>query len=193
MYSKRLFVPLAFMLGGFSLFTEIPLVRAQQDNPGYTVQAGDVLEVSVWREPDLTREVLVRPDGGMSFPLVGDLIGTNKTVTDIQQEIAERLTTYIPEPVVTVSVKEIKGNSIYVIGQVNAPGEYVATRRMDVMQALSLAGGMTAYASGNKIKILRRDNSSKQVSIAFRYDDVAKGQNLEQNILLQGGDVVVVP
>ncbi len=171
----------------------LPTASAQQEGNAYIIQAGDVLEISVWREADLTREVLVRPDGGMSFPLVGNILATDKSVTDIQQEIAERLATYIPEPVVTVSVKEIKGNSIYVIGQVNLPGEYVATRRMDVMQALSLAGGMTAYASGNKIKILRRDNDSKQIAIRFRYDDVAKGENLEQNIVLQGGDVVVVP
>ncbi len=185
--------PTFFIATVLGLFCFLSATNAQQNNPGYTIQAGDLLEISVWREPDLTREVLVRPDGGMSFPLVGDLTATDKTVTDIQQEIAERLATYIPEPVVTVSVKEIKGNAIYVIGQVNAPGEYVATRRMDVMQALSLAGGMTAYASGNKIKILRRDSNSKQIAIAFRYDDVAKGQNLEQNIVLQGGDVVVVP
>lgn len=164
------------------------------DKRTYTVQPGDLLEVSVWKEPDLTREVLVRPDGGLSFPLAGEIEADGKSIEALRKAIAERLNSFIPDPVVTVSVKEILGNKIYVIGEVREPGEFVATRRVDVMQALSMAGGTTEYASRDEIIILRRDaETSEQVALEFPYSDVAEGKNLEQNIVLRAGDVVVVP
>ena len=169
-------------------------VTAQQARGGaYTVQPGDVLEVSVWKEEDLQREVLVRPDGGFSFPLAGDILATGKTVDQLRQEIAADLQKYIPDLVVTVTVKEIRGNKVYVIGQVNDPGEFVVNPRVDVMQALSMAGGTTPYAALNDIVILRRDGSGVQKAIRFAYKDVEKGRSLEQNIVLNSGDVVVVP
>jgi len=161
-------------------------------NNFYRIQPGDVLEVSVWKEESLLRQVLVRPDGGLSFPLVGDVQAAGKSVSELQALISERLTKYIPEPVVTVSVQQLNGNKVYVIGKVNRPGEFVANRYMDIVQALSVAGGMTPYASANKIKVLRR-NSGKLTSIPFRYGDIEKGEDLEQNIILQSGDVVLVP
>jgi polysaccharide export outer membrane protein len=168
---------------------------AQQGSPieeEYKIQAGDVLEVSVWKEPDLLRQVLVRPDGGFSFPLVGDAQAAGKSVASLQEEITERLKKYIPDPVVTVSTQQLNGNKVYVIGQVARPGEFIANRNIDIVQALSMAGGMTPYASANKIKVLRRENG-KLTSIPFRYGDIEKGQALEQNIILQSGDVVLVP
>ena len=166
-----------------------------QEIPGgaYTVQPSDVLEVSVWKEEDLQREVLVRPDGRFSFPLVGDVEATGRTVDDLRQEITARLQKYIPDLVVTVTVTEIRGNKIYVIGQVNDPGEFIVNPRVDVMQALSMAGGTTAYAALNDIVILRRDVNGSQRAISFAYKDVEKGRSLEQNIVLTSGDVVVVP
>lgn len=158
----------------------------------YLIQPGDVLEISVWKEPDLLREVLVRPDGGLSFPLVGEIQASGKSVGDLQSLITERLTKYIPDPVVTVSTRELTGNKVYVVGQVQRPGEFVANRYMDIVQALSMAGGMTPYAAANKIKILRRENG-KLTAIPFRYGDIEKGENLELNIILQSGDVVLVP
>jgi polysaccharide biosynthesis/export protein len=158
----------------------------------YRIQPGDVLEVSVWREEDLLKQVLVRPDGGMSFPLVGDIQAAGKSVADLQKLITERLTKYIPDPVVTVSTLKLDGNKVYVIGKVARPGEFQANRYMDVVQALSVAGGMTPYAADNKITVLRRENG-KQKSIPFRYGDIEKGEDLEQNIILRSGDVVVVP
>jgi polysaccharide export outer membrane protein len=158
----------------------------------YQIQAGDVLDVSVWQEEDLQKQVLVRPDGGMSFPLAGDMQAAGKSVADLQKLITERLKKYIPDPVVTVSALKLDGNKIYVIGRVNKPGEFPANRYVDVVQALSMAGGMTPYASDNKIIVLRRENG-KERSIPFRYGDIEKGENLEQNIVLQSGDVVVVP
>lgn len=159
----------------------------------YTVQPGDVLEVNVWKEEGLLQDVLVRPDGGITFPLVGDLKAQGMSLVAIEAAITERLGKYIADPVVTVSAKQLLGNKIYVIGQVNKPGEYPVNRYVDVMQALSMAGGMTAFASVNDIIILRRDQQGKQHAIEFSYGDVADGDDLEQNILLQAGDVVVVP
>jgi polysaccharide export outer membrane protein len=158
----------------------------------YTIQPGDVLTVSVWKEPELQSEVLVRPDGGLSFPLAGDLRAEGQSVVQLQSALTEALRKYIPDPVVTVGVKLIGGSRIYVLGKVNRPGEYPLYRPLDVMQALSLAGGTTPFASVNDIEILRRSNG-KQVAIGFRYGDVEKGKALEQNMLLKSGDTVVVP
>ena len=158
----------------------------------YKIQPGDVLEVSVWQEENLQKQVLVRPDGGMSFPLAGDIQAAGKSVAELQKLITERLTKYIPDPVVTVSTLKLDGNKVYVIGKVARPGEFQANRYVDVVQALSMAGGMTPYAADNKITVLRRENG-KQRSIPFRYGDIEKGEDLGQNIILQSGDVVVVP
>ena len=158
----------------------------------YTINPGDLLEISVWKEPDLQRQVLVRPDGAFSFPLSGDIVAEGRTVEDVRQEITAQLGTFIPDLVVTVTVAEIHGNKIFVIGQVNTPGEFVVNPRVDVIQALSIAGGMTPFAQVNNIKILRRRNGQQRIQ-NFRYSDIIKGENLEQNILLEVGDVVLVP
>lgn len=158
----------------------------------YKVLPGDLLQISVWNEENLQGEVLVRPDGAFSFPLCGDISARNRSVIDLQQEITKRLSLYIADPVVTVSVAQVLGNKIFVIGHVNRPGVFVVNPQVDVLQALSMAGGTTPFAKLNDIKILRR-TGDRQQSVPFRYDDVVKGRNIEQNILLQSGDVVVVP
>jgi polysaccharide export outer membrane protein len=158
----------------------------------YLIEPGDVLEISVWREEDLTKPVIVRPDGGLSFPLVGNVKASGRTVEQLQTEVAEKLKKYIPDPAVTVAVQQLSGNKVYVIGKVNKPGEFPVTRNVDVVQALSMAGGMTPYAAVNKIRILRRDGG-KQNAIQFAYGDIEKGEQLEQNIVLRAGDVVIVP
>lgn len=160
--------------------------------PDYAIQPGDVLDISVWREPDLQREVLVRPDGGISFPLVGDLMAKGMTVAQLTDVIGEKLNRFIPDPVVTVSVKEMTGNRVYVLGRVNRPGEFTAMRPLSVMQALSMAGGLTPYADGKSILVLR-GTGPEQAALPFNYKAVERGDSLEQNILLQAGDVVMVP
>lgn len=171
-----------------SLFAQF----AVADETQYLIQPGDVLEISVWKEEDLLKQVLVRPDGGISFPLAGDMQAANKSVSDLKTVLTERLEKYIPDPLVTVGVLKLDGNKIYVIGKVNRPGEFIATRNLDVVQALSMAGGMTPYAAANKILILRR-SAGKQAAISFRYGDIEKGEDLNQNIILKSGDVVLVP
>jgi polysaccharide export outer membrane protein len=170
-----------------------PPARAALPDAGYTVKPGDILAVSVWKEPDLQGPVLVRPDGAFSFPLAGQMDARGKTVQELQQMVTERLKKFISDPVVTVSIQEIKGNKVYVIGQVNKPGDFIVNPRVDVMQALSMAGGTTPFAALGDIMILRRTDGGQQQALPFRYTDVIRGRNLDQNITLQAGDVVVVP
>lgn len=158
----------------------------------YLIQPGDVLTISVWKEEGLAQDAIVRPDGFISFPLVGEIEAANHPVSDVRDSIVDRLRKFIPDPVVNVSINQLSGNVIYVIGKVNRPGAFPITRYVDVMQALSMAGGTSTYAAPNKIRILRR-KSGKLVSIPFRYGDIEKGENLQQNIVLDAGDVVVVP
>ena len=158
----------------------------------YTINPGDLLEISVWKEPDLQRQVLVRPDGAFSFPLSGDILAEGRTVEAVRQQLAQRLVAYVPDLVVTVTIEEIRGNKIFVIGQVKNSGEFIVNPRVDVIQALAIAGGATPFAQLNDIRILRRRNG-KQTILRFRYSDVVKGQNLAQNILLEVGDIVLVP
>ena len=162
------------------------------DSPDYRLGPEDVVEVSVWREEGLKKELLVRPDGLISFPLVGEVQAADRTAAEIRQDIETRLGKYLSDPVVSVTVLKVAAQKIYVIGRVNKPGEFVSGRYIDVLQALSMAGGLTPFASPNDIRILRRKNATEQV-IPFRYDDVVKGKSLEQNIILKPGDVVVVP
>lgn len=176
------------------LWTGAAVAQDEQQNAdkAYEVQPGDLLLISVWKEPDLQQEVLVRPDGAFSFPLVGEINGLHRTIEELRVELSTKLSRYIPDLVVTVSILEINGNKIYIMGQVNQPGEFVVNPRVDVMQALAMAGGTTPFADLNDIKILRRSGETQTV-LDFRYNNVARGRDLEQNIVLQSGDIVVVP
>lgn len=168
---------------------------AQDENRSsgaYSVLPGDVLLISVWKEPDLQFEVLVRPDSAFSFPLAGEISTKNKSVADIQAELTERLSVFLSSPLVTVLLRSVLGNKVYVIGQVNEPGEFLVNPHVDVLQALSMAGGLTTFASTKNIKVFRRTESG-QITLLFNYGDVMKGESLDQNIVLQSGDVVAVP
>jgi polysaccharide biosynthesis/export protein len=184
------------MILGFSILWPIKAAEAQQGHPQppteYLIGPEDILEISVWKEEGLEREVLVRPDGKLSFPLAGDVQAAGRTPEQVQTEITERIKRYIPDPVVTVTVKAIGGNKVYVIGEVKNPGSYVIGRYVDVIQALTLAGGLTPFARENSIKVLRREGT-REIVVSFEYAEVKKGRRLEQNIFLRGGDVVVVP
>lgn len=158
----------------------------------YEIGPEDLLEIHVWKEKDLQREVLVRPDGWLTFPLVGNVSAKGKTAQQLQEEIATRLRKYIPDPNVSVSVKKVAGYKIFIIGRVNKPGEFVVGRFIDVIQALTLAGGLTPFADDDNIRILRKEDG-KETVIMFDYADVKKGRNLEQNIMLKSGDVIIVP
>ena len=166
---------------------------ASPPDPPYTVKPGDTLLVSVWKEPELQRPVLIEPDGTFSFPLCGQIDAHDKTVGQLQQEISRHLGRYITDPVVTVSLQKISGNRVYVIGQVKTPGAFVVNPRVNVIQAISMAGGTTPFASLGSIKIIRRTATGGQEALPFNYNDVVHGNDLSQNITLEAGDVVVVP
>jgi polysaccharide export outer membrane protein len=165
---------------------------ANDARDGYLIGPEDVLDVSVWKEDGLKKELLVRPDGGVSFPLVGDLKAAGKTAVQLQTEIVARLSKYIPDPIVSVSILKVASNKVYVLGKVNKPGEYLTGRYIDVLQALSLAGGLTPFASENGIKIIRKENG-KETVLPFQYGKVQSGAGLEQNVQLKSGDVILVP
>ena len=162
------------------------------DPATYRVGAEDVLEISVWREEDLKKEVPVRPDGYISYPLIGEVQVAGKTVVEIREEVARRLEKFIPEPAVSVAIRKVGSQHIYVIGKVSKPGDFPVGRYVDVLQALSMAGGLTPFADANNIRVMRRDGE-RQVFLPFEYDRVVRGQKLEQNIELRAGDVIVVP
>ena len=161
-------------------------------DPAYVIGPEDALEISVWRDDTLKTASLVRPDGGISFPLAGDIIVAGKTAVQVREELVRRLSKYIPEPVVTVSVVRVSSYRIYVLGRVNKPGDFQVGRHIDVLQALSIAGGMTPFASEDGIQIIRKVDG-KPVSIPFEYSRVRKGGDLSQNITLKSGDVLLVP
>ncbi|MBS0178439.1 MAG: polysaccharide biosynthesis/export family protein [Nitrospira sp.] len=171
---------------------ETPAAVQNTDEPGYLLGPEDVLLISVWKDEHLTREVIVRPDGMISFPLAGDMAAEGKTVETLRTDLAKRLGKYIPNVNVTVALTKMLSYKIYVMGRVNKPGEYLVGHYTDVLQALSLAGGLTPFAAENDIKIVRRTFGQQQ-TFPFRYGEVRKGAGLDQNILLQRGDVVMVP
>lgn len=158
----------------------------------YRLQPGDVLQIAVWKEEELEAETLIRPDGALSFPLTGEVAAAGRPVEELREDLEARIRKFIPDAVVTVAVKATVGNRVYVLGKVARPGDFVLSRPTDVMQALSLAGGTTPFADVDAIRVLRRDGAVQR-AIPFRYGDVERGRNLEQNIVLRGGDTVVVP
>ena len=176
-----------FLGNSFSMAAETSAVE-----PSYLLGPEDVLKVAVWKDEHLTQETVVRPDGMITFPLIGDVSAAGRTAEDVRSEIAKRLSRFLPNPNVTVTVLKVLSYRIYVLGRVNKPGEFLVGHHTDVLQALSMAGGLTPYASENDIKIMRRSGGDQQV-FSFRYADMQKEKDLKQNILLQRGDVVMVP
>lgn len=166
--------------------------RAQDAGADYRLHAGDSITVSVWKELELQRKVIIRPDGRFSFPLAGEVQAAGRSADQVRVVIENQLKKYIPEAVVAVMVEDISGNRIYVIGQVNKPGMYVMNPELTVLQALSLAGGSTPFAKLDNISVIRGTGTA-QKTLPFRYDQVVEGKALQQNISLESGDVVLVP
>jgi len=159
----------------------------------YRLNPGDKIEITVWHEDNLHSEVLVLPDGTISFPLVGHVPAAHKTTEELVALLKERLGKFVPTPEINIRLIAAEGNTVYVVGEVAHPGAINMTRPTDVMQALGMAGGFTQFAKKNSIHILRRDAEGQAKSIPFEYGDVEDGDNVESNILLQSGDTIVVP
>ena len=158
---------------------------------GYRIGPGDVLEISVWKNPDLTRTVTVLPDGRISFPLIGPIPAAGMTLEKLDAELRNRLNRYAPDVDLSVIVAQVNSMLVYIIGRVQNPGRLVLNTNVTVMQALAMAGGLNTFAKAGDIKIFRGGRSDRY--LPFDYDAVSKGKNPKQNVLLQRGDLVVVP
>jgi polysaccharide export outer membrane protein len=166
--------------------------KAATDDPNYIIGAQDVLDISVWKEPELTRSVPVRPDGKISMPLLNDVQAAGRTPLQLGNDITAGLKKFITDPQVTVVVTTINSQRVFILGEVNRAGAYPLLPNMTVLQALSSAGGFTIYASLKKIYVLRIEDG-KQVKHPFNYKDVLAGKATDQNILVKAGDTIVVP
>jgi polysaccharide biosynthesis/export protein len=157
----------------------------------------DVLMVTVWRNQELSKEVIVRPDGKISLPLVGDVNAAGLTAQALSKQIADGLVEFMSTPTVSVQVKEINSYHVFVVGEVSRPGKIVLKSFTSVIQGISYAGGFTTFASRNSVHVLRMvkngQGETKQVMIPVPYTDIVKGKNLEANFILKAGDVIVVP
>src|SRR6202045_5181208 len=161
-------------------------------DPDYKIGPQDMLRIDVWKEPDISGVVPVRPDGKITLPLVNDVQASGLTTTQLAPKIEEGVKKYITSPQVTVGVTEINSRKIFVQGEVARPGAFPLLPNMTVLQALASSGGFTQFAREKKIYILRMEDG-KQVKHPFNYKDVITGKNVEQNIILEGGDIIVVP
>ena len=164
---------------------------AQTESPDYLIGPNDVLNIFVWREEDLTRDVTVMSDGKISFPLIGNVVAQGKTVAQLRDDITTKLKGYIDTPEVTVIVNA-SSRRIYTIGNVTTPGPYPLAANMTVLQALSTAGGFSEWADTKNIVIIRRSNG-KESQHPFNYKEFIAGKNVGQNIVLQPNDTIVVP
>ena len=180
---------LIFCAGAFAAAADTAMQATGQD---YTIGPGDVLEISVWKEEALTKLVNVLPDGKIAFPLIGEAVASGWTVSQLKKEIETRLARFVPDPVLSISVHQMNSLMIYVVGKVNRPGRFELNTNIDVLQALSMAGGLNSFAKRGQIKVFRKHDGKTKI-FDFDYDDVTEGKKLEQNIQLVRGDVVVVP
>jgi len=169
------------------------LTEYHQDQ-AYVLGCGDRLSIKVWGKDrdSLNTDVIIRPDGNISVPLIGDIQVKGLRAEDLKDELNKRLREYIYEPSVSVTVVEIKSLKIYILGEVTRPGEFDLIASTDVLQAIAMAGGFTIYAKKDKIQIIRT-NGNEKIKIKFNYNQVIKGINLNQNIPLRPGDVIIVP
>lgn len=189
----RFIVSFFLMFSAVSAIAETDAGATNESTPAsYQIGPGDVLNISVWKEEGMQLEVLVRPDGGITFPLAGEIQAGGLTTKALSETLVKKLKRYIPHPNVTVSVLRSESNKIYVIGKVNRPGEFTATGYLDVLQALTMAGGLTPFADTDDIKIIRRTDTGTLMK-KFDYDEVISGERLDMNIILKAGDTVVVP
>jgi len=162
-------------------------------NDEYRLGPEDIVEISVWGDEQLAREVVVRPDGGISFPLAGDMMAGGLTVNELRAKLKERIAEYIPDAPVTVILRKVEAPKVYVMGKVNNPKVHVMGQDMTVVQALAMSGGLSPFAESGNIIIVRREKDGTQKVYRFDYDELAEGENLKQNILLKSGDTVIVP
>ena len=161
-------------------------------DPSYIIGSMDILEIQVWKEPDFSRQALVRPDGKITLPLIGDLHVSGMTTMTLKELLTEKLKDFIDSPEVTVILVESHSKNFYIIGKITQPGTYPLMKDMTVLQAISVAGGLGEWADSDSIRIIRKSGGKEKI-LHFDYKKVTSGKNLEQNIVLQPNDTIVVP
>jgi polysaccharide export outer membrane protein len=166
---------------------------AKSQSSDYRIGAGDTIEVSTWKEPDLSRkEVLVRVDGKISFPLIGDIQAAGMTPVELTETIQKGLKDYVTSPVVTVTITNPGSQKVYILGEVLKTGEYPLYKTLTVLQAFALAGGFTQWASKDEIILLRKEGGKEKI-YKINYKDIVRGRESENNLALQANDTIVVP
>lgn len=186
----RIFRYILCVVFAFGVFAGVASASSKKDV--YRIGAGDVLAISVWKDETLTRQVVVLPDGTISFPLIGQVDAAGRRLEELKQVISRRLAKFVPDPILSMEVMRVNSLQVYVIGKVNRPGRFELTDNVNVLQALALAGGLNPYARSSKVKVFRETGEGTRI-IEFDYEAVSKGKQLEQNIVLNRGDVIVVP
>jgi polysaccharide export outer membrane protein len=161
-------------------------------DPGYIIGEADVLDINVWKEPDVSRTVPVRPDGKISLPLLNDIQAAGCTPMQLQQQITEKLRKFLTEPQVTVIVTQINSQRVYIMGEVNHAGTFPLLPNTTILQLITTAGGFTQFANTSKVRLVRNENG-KQTTYSFNYKEVMEGKRPEQNLTLKSGDSIVVP
>jgi len=189
-------VCLVFVLGGAALGAQRAYSASPAPSipgPNYVIGPDDVLSVVFWRDKDMSCDVVVRPDGKISLPLVNDIQAGGLTPSELRDAVNAAARRFVEDPSVTVVVKQINSRKVFITGQIEKPGPYAINGPTTVVQLISLAGGLKEFTDGKKILIMRTDKAGRQVARVFNYREVLAGKNLEQNIELQPGDTVVVP
>src|SRR3989454_5227572 len=172
--------------------TSMPSQEEEALSQDYVIGSEDSVEVQVWKNPDLSRTVTVRPDGKISLPLIGDVPAAGQTAAQLTEAVTEKLKTYYKEPAqVTVIISQVNSYAIYVLGEVHTQGKHLVRSGTTFLQAISLAGGFTPFASKNKITLRHRNGDGKETVLLIRYKDVLAGQ--QANLILKPGDTIIVP
>lgn len=170
-----------------------PLLYSKESGASLLIGPEDVLVIDVWKEPEISRTIPVRPDGKISLPLVGELQASSLTPSQLQEEISQKLQKFISEPEVTVMVQEVKSRHFNILGQVVKPGAYQLTNSMTILDAIATAGGLRDFAKRKSIYILRPNQDGTETRIPFNYKDAVKGLDPAQNIKLASLDTIIVP
>ncbi len=184
-------------LFGCAGIPQAALEEAKRSSTDFLLGPEDVLDVVVWRNQDLSGRVVIRPDGMVSLPLIGDVEAGGLTAEQLAGRIAERLKEFKDTPRVSVSLKEVNSYKVYVLGEVARPGKYQLRSYTTVLQTIAMAGGFTPYASRNKMQVVRSgpngDGHAPEIRIPVSYDDVLSGEKAPGNFRLKSGDIIVVP
>jgi len=184
--------------GCFNVASVESIDEAKNSQREFLLGPEDVLDIVVWKNDDLSQKaVVVRPDGKISMPLIGEVMARGLTSNQLASQIAARLKEFKDNPTVTVSVKEVNSYYVYVLGEVSKPGKFQLKSHTTVLQAIAIAGGFNVYAAKNRLQVIRHvadaDGSTREIRIPVRYDDLVSGSGPVGNFILKTGDVVVVP